>query len=96
MASDSELLEIWKALTHIHERLDLMATQADVDALTTAVDQIATDLTAAQSKLQAEINALAAANPGLDLTALQAAVAPVDAAVQALGALAPSPPAPTP
>jgi hypothetical protein len=72
-------------------------TQADVDALTAQIEQVAQDLIAAQGKLQAEIDALAAANPGVDLTALQAAVAPLDAAVVALGGLAPdAPPEPTP
>lgn len=69
-----------------------MASQADVDALTSAVDQVSADLASAQSKLQAEIDALAAANPSLDLTALQAAVAPLDSAVVALGDLTPTPP----
>lgn len=73
-----------------------MATQADVDALTTAIDTVATDVATAQTVLQAEIDALAQANPSLDLSALQTAVAPLDAAVQQLGALKPIPPAPAP
>lgn len=85
-----------RALGEVHERIDGMATQADVDALTVAVGQISTDLATAQTELQAEIDSLSAANPGLDLTALQAAVAPVDEAVQQLGALKPTPPAPAP
>jgi septal ring factor EnvC (AmiA/AmiB activator) len=67
-----------------------MTTQADVDALTQQVDTIATDLATSQGKLQAEIDALAAANPSLDLTGLQNAVAPLDAAVVALGGLTPT------
>jgi len=84
-----------------------MATQADVDALTAEVNQISTDLNSVQTdlddsttKLQAEIDSLAAGNPGLDLSALQAAVEPIDEAVanlgdhaKALGDLAPSQPA---
>lgn len=73
----------------------VMATQADIDAITSQVDQVASDLATAQSNLQTEIDNLAAGNPQLDLTALQGAVAPLDAAVVALGELQPqSPPSP--
>jgi hypothetical protein len=82
-----------QAVTALNERIDLMASQADVDALTTAVDQIASDLTATQTTLQAELDKLAAANPTVDVTALGNAIAPLDAAVQALAALTPTPPA---
>ena len=71
-----------------------MSTQADVDALTVAVTQISTDLATASTTLQAEIDKLVAANPALDLTALTAAIAPIDAAVNALDTLAPTPPVP--
>jgi multidrug resistance efflux pump len=67
-----------------------MATQADLDALTAQVDQVAVDLAAAQTTLQAEIDSLSSANPSLDLTGLQAAVAPLDDAVKALGELKPT------
>lgn len=70
-----------------------MSNQADVDALTAQVTQVAADLQTAQTTLQAEIDNLASANPELDLTALQDAVAPLDAAVQKLGATVPTPPA---
>lgn len=86
--------EFSEAIQEINERIRLMATQADVDAITAAVGQVATDLETARAKLQAEIDTLAAANPAVDVTALQAAVAPLDASVQALGALTPTPPAP--
>lgn len=81
------------AVHNLNERIDLMATQADVDAITAEVGQIAADLDADTTKLQTEIDALAAANPSLDLTALQAAVTPLDAKALALGALVPTPPA---
>lgn len=71
-----------------------MPTQADVDAITTEVGNIAAELDSDTAKLQTEIDALSAANPSLDLTALQAAVTPLDAKAQALGALVPTPPAP--
>jgi hypothetical protein len=69
-----------------------VATQEQVDALTAQVTQIATDLVTATSDLQTEIDNLVAANPTIDLTALTAAVAPIDAAVNALDTLAPVPP----
>lgn len=70
------------------------ATQADVDALTAQVQQVATDLTSASSTLQTEIDNLANANPGVDVSALRAAIEPLDAQAQALGALTPQAPAP--
>jgi hypothetical protein len=70
-----------------------MATQADVDALTSLV-------TAQTTKLQTidtEVKALATANPGLDISALQAAVAAQGTEVNTLGTDAapasPNPPA---
>ena len=83
------------AVATINERLTQMAhaNQQDIDALTAAVNQVAADLATAQTTLQAEIDALAA--QGVDVTALQAAVAPLDASVQALGALQPDQPPPT-
>jgi len=81
------------AVATLNGRIDKMATQADVDAITTQVQQVATDLETAKTNLQAEIDALASANPSLDLTALNAAVAPLDAAVNSLGELKPTPPA---
>jgi hypothetical protein len=81
------------ALAPLNQRINLMATQADVDAITTQVTQVATDLATAKTDLQAEIDKLAKQNPAIDLTALQGAVAPLDAAVVALETLAPTPPA---
>lgn len=59
---------------------EIVATQADLDALTASIND---DVT----KINAEIAALQAANPALDLTALQAAVAGLDATAN------PAPPA---
>lgn len=88
---NDELVQLWKAIRELKEKQ--VSTQADVDALTMQVDQVASDLTAASANLQTEIDNLAAANPNLDLDALQAAVAPLDAQVQTLGSLKPTPPA---
>jgi hypothetical protein len=76
----------------ILKRLERMmaATQAEVDALTQTVGQIATDLQNATTAIQQELNSLASGqNPAIDLTALQNAVAPLDAQVQTLGQLKP-------
>ena len=98
------------AVAILNSRITLMAeaTQQDIDALTTAVqqtnatvDQVKTDLAASQTKLQAEIDALA--GQGVDVAALQAAVdeqaqavAPLDQTVIDLGNLQPTPPPPGP
>lgn len=66
------------------------ATQADIDNLTTQVQQVETDLGTTRDKLQAEIDSLASA--GVDVTNLQAALAPLDDQVKALGDLQPTPP----
>lgn len=75
------LADIRETLKRIETK---MATQADIDALTTA-------LTADDAAIATEIAALQAANPSLDLSALQAAVAATAALVPA--ATAPTPPA---
>lgn len=67
--------EIWKAIKRLERQQ--MITQAEVDAITTEVQKVATDLGTVQSTLQTEINALAAANPSLDLSGPQTAVAPL-------------------
>jgi hypothetical protein len=72
------VLEQEEQITSLGEKLSV--TQADLDALATAV---ANDVTA----IQAEIAALQAANPNLDLSGLQAAVASLDATAN------PAPPA---
>jgi hypothetical protein len=82
---DCRLTAIEQKLTQIGAH---MATQADVDALTTAVDTLVTSLTADDSALQAavagiaaEIAALQQQNPALDISALQSSVAGAQAAV---------------
>lgn len=93
VVTTDQLTEALLALyDHIIERMQAMtdATQADIDALTAQVTQVASDLATAQTTLQAEIDKLAGV--GVDVSALQAAVAPLDAAVVALGGLTPTPP----
>ncbi len=69
-------------------------TQADVDALTTAVGQLSAQLTTDVTNIQAEIAALQAANPGLNLANLQAAVGTLTNTVGTVNSIAPTPPAP--
>jgi uncharacterized protein YlxW (UPF0749 family) len=89
----NQLKHLTVRINSLHRKVTEMAdaTQADIDALTGQVQQVATDLDDARTKLQAEIDALA--NDGVDITALQEAIAPLDTAVQALGNIGPTPPA---
>lgn len=96
-----EIIRRFERLERRIQRLeeDELANQAEIDALTAALNQVAEDLAATQTTLQTEINNLANANPELDLSGLTAAVAPLDDSVKALAAIEPvkpEPPAPTP
>ncbi len=81
-------------------RKTMAVTQADLDALAGALNDVSTRLTSADEGLQAEIDALQAANPSLDLSGVQAALANVSAQVDATAAMVPvapsadEPPAP--
>jgi phage shock protein A len=83
-----------RRIANLEQRTEHMATQADIDALTQQVDQVASDLQTSTAQVQAEIDALSQANPQLDLSALQAAVTPLDDKVKALGQITPTPPSP--
>jgi peptidoglycan hydrolase CwlO-like protein len=75
----------------------IMSTQAEADAIAAELQQENSDLNAAVTGIQAEIDALKAAQPAIDLTALQDQADAVKAAVAAAAALVPAPaPAPTP
>lgn len=54
------------------------------------IEQVETDLTASQTTLQAEIDALKAGNPGLDFSKLEAGVAGLDTHAKAIGGLVPT------
>lgn len=69
-------------LLAILERLENMATQADIDALRDQLAAYWTTLDAALTGIQADIDLLKAANPQLDLTDLQAKVSDLGAKVQ--------------
>lgn len=98
-----ELEHRLREITHrFDERIAAMATQADIDAITTQVDTVEQHVTGAQTAIQAELDALqqqiaaGAQASALDLSGLQSAVAQLDPAVQALGELKPTAPAPSP
>lgn len=112
-AIEDRLDNLEDQLQEDEEAMSTFATQADINAVTAALDavaataqQISTDTTTAQTTLQTEIDALSAANPGLNVGPLQAAAASlgpiataIDGHVVALGALKPTvaavvPPAP--
>lgn len=65
-------------VAELTKEVKLMATQADVDALTARLAALDTRTTTAVAAIQAEIAALQAANPALDLTALTAAVSTLE------------------
>lgn len=91
-----------EALENAHRRLTAhvnrmekhMATQADIDALTTKLGELKDTLTADDAGIQAEIDALKAANPAVDVSGLQSAVDALSAQVDATSALVPAPAAP--
>lgn len=93
-ADQADLAEIMAKLEIIEGKLAVMATQEQIDALVAQVDQLGSDLNTAVQGIQGDLDALKAANPGVDITALQASVgnlANVVAAAQAVDAENPAP-----
>lgn len=70
----SQITTLQSQVTTLTKDVAKMATQAEVDALTTAVNGVSADLTAAVANISAELTALQNANPSLDLTGLTTAV----------------------
>lgn len=68
-----------------------MSTQADVDALFVTVEGVADSIVAVRKQLQAEIDALSTGAAAIDVSNLAAAIAPLDALVNALGTIRPDP-----
>ncbi len=68
-----------------------MATQADIDTLTAKLGELKDHLTSADAGIQAEIDALKAANPAVDVSSLQTAVDALSQQVDATSALVPAP-----
>lgn len=65
----------------------IMTDQEHVDAEVQAIGAVVTDLGAATANIQAEIDALKAAHPAVDFTALDAAVASLQGAQAGVDAL---------
>ena len=83
---------ILTALTTINRKLDvIMSQQDDITADVQAVNQAVTDLGTATTAIEAEITALKAANPALNLQALDDAVGSLKTAVSGVAAIAPPP-----
>lgn len=74
----------------IYRRIsELMSSQDDLTKLTDGLAQVETDLVASQAALQAELDQVAAANPGVDLSDALTLVGQLDTHVQAIGDLKP-------
>lgn len=89
--------EIWEAINEL--KRSQVNLQEEINSIAVELDKVGTDLAGVRETLQTEIDSLAAQNPGVDLSGLRTAVQPLDAAVQALAKLEPtpaSPPAETP
>ena len=74
-------------IRYFNERLNQMAPQADVDALTTQVNADSNELAALKTAID---NLVASHGATLDLTALQTAVANLDTNVKAAAASVPA------
>lgn len=85
--------QILAAINTVNKKLDvLMSQQDDLNADVQAVQQAVTDLGTAATAIETEIAALKAANPALNLTALDAQVGALKTAVSGVAAIA-APPA---
>lgn len=83
-------LQILRSLQELHAKVDvIMSQQDDINADVTTIEQGVSNLGTAATAIQAEIAALQAANPSLDLTALNQAAADLTGAVSAVSAIAP-------
>ena len=74
----------------INQKLDvLMSQQDEINTDVQAIEAGVAQLNTAATAIQAEIDALKAANPALDLSALDKAAADLTGAVSAVAAIAP-------
>jgi predicted nucleic acid-binding Zn-ribbon protein len=83
-------------LDTINKKLDvIMSQQDDLNTDVQAIQQAVTDLGTAATSIEDEITALKNANPSLDLSGLDTAVASMQTAVSSVAAIAPpaAPPA---
>lgn len=87
--------QLWRSLQELHQKADIiMSQQDDLNADETSIDQSLANLGTAATDIQAEIAALKAANPALDLSGLDSRVAALATAVAGVSAIA-APPATT-
>lgn len=91
-----EILQRLDVLLRITRRIETnMATQADIDAIATTVENVSTELTAASARITTEITTLEAeiqAGQPADLTALKSAVDSLSSVANAVDAIVPSVP----
>lgn len=83
-------------LRRIDERTRLMATQDDIDRLTSTVTASTEQITTATDAIRQDIADLKAARPDLDVSALEASVGQLGTAVGGLEALDAENPVPAP
>jgi hypothetical protein len=82
--------QLLRSLQELHAKADILMTQQDdINADVTTIEAGVAALGTAATAIQAEIAALQAANPALDLTALNQAAADLTGAVSSVTALAP-------
>jgi hypothetical protein len=84
------LADIQRTVHAINAKADkIMTEQAGIDADVQTIEAGVAKLGDAAARIQAEIDALKAANPSLDLTGLDKAAADLTGAVSSVSALAP-------
>lgn len=82
---------ILTAITTANKKLDIIMSQNDeLNSDVQAISQAVTDLGTASTAIEAEIASLKSANPALDLTGLDTAVASLKTAVSGVSAIAPA------
>jgi hypothetical protein len=83
-------LQILQSLQALHVKVDLLMSEQDqVAADVTTIEEGVANLGIAATAIAAEIAALKAANPSLDLSGLDKAAADLTGAVTSVSALAP-------
>lgn len=86
-------LQLLRSLQELHAKVDILMSQSDdLAADVTTIEAGIAALGTAAKAISDEIAALKAANPALDLKALDAAAAALTPAVAAVAALAPPAP----
>ena len=86
------LADIAESLNHLHGKVDrIMSDQDTVNAAAAQIEQDVAEQNTALAAIQAEIAALQQANPAIDFTALNQAVADLGTATSAEQAVVPPP-----